>query len=53
MHLVEVNFFEESPCCLKVRIRLDGRDPKALKNTFVTGILGDFLTEEILLLNEK
>ena len=34
-------------------IRLDGRDPKALKNTFVSGILGDFLTEEILLLNEK
>ena len=28
-------------------------DPKALKNTFVSGILGDFLTEEILLLNEK
>ena len=38
---------------VKAAIRLDGRDPKALKNTFVSGILGDFLTEEILLLNEK
>ena len=38
---------------VKAAIRLDGRDPKALKNTFVSGILGDFMTEEILLLNEK
>ena len=38
---------------VKAAVRLDGRDPKALKNTFVSGILGDFLTEEILLLNEK
>ena len=38
---------------VKAAIRLEGRDPKALKNTFVSGILGDFLTEEILLLNEK
>ena len=38
---------------VKAAIRLDGRDPKALKNTFISGILGDFLTEEILLLNEK
>ena len=38
---------------VKAAIRLDGRDPKTLKNTFVSGILGDFLTEEILLLKEK
>ena len=37
---------------VKAAIRLDGRDPKALKNTFVSGILGDFLTEEVLLLDE-
>ena len=38
---------------VKAAIRLDGRGPKSLKNTFVSGVLGEFLTEEILLLNEK
>ena len=35
---------------VKAAVRLDGRDPKALKNTFVSGTLKEFLTEEILLL---
>ena len=47
------NMIHEAKEYVKAAIRLDGRDPKALKNTFVSGILGDFLTEEILLLNEK
>ena len=35
---------------VKAAVRLDGRDPKMLKNTFVRGTLKEFLTEEILLL---
>ena len=36
---------------VKAAVRLDGRDPKMLKNTFVRGTLKEFLTEEIMLLS--
>lgn len=36
---------------VKAAVRLDGRDPKMMKNTFVRGTLKEFLTEEIMLLS--